>query len=35
MKIEFDPIKRDQTLLHRGLDFSDCQRAFEGVTFSQ
>ena len=34
MKIEFDPIKRGQTLLHRGLDFADCQRAFEGVTYT-
>jgi uncharacterized DUF497 family protein len=34
MKIEFDPIKRSQTLLHRSLDFADCQRAFEGVTYT-
>lgn len=34
MKIEFDAIKRNQTLLHRGLDFADCQHAFEGVTYT-
>jgi uncharacterized DUF497 family protein len=34
MKIEFDAIKRNQTLFHRGLDFEDCQHAFEGVTYT-
>ena len=34
MKIEFDAIKRNQTLFHRGLDFADCQHAFEGVTYT-
>ena len=34
MQIEFDPAKRDRTLLKRGLDFADCQNAFEGVNYT-
>ncbi|WP_316228092.1 BrnT family toxin [Bradyrhizobium sp. SZCCHNPS10061] len=30
MKITFDPAKRDATLTHRGLDFADAARVFEG-----
>jgi uncharacterized DUF497 family protein len=30
MKITFDPAKRDATLAHRGLDFADAARVFEG-----
>ena len=35
MKIEFDPIKRDATLEHRGLDMADAEQVFEGdhITF--
>ena len=29
MDIEFDPAKREQILLHRGLAMSDCARVFE------
>jgi len=34
MQIEFDPAKRHETRLHRGLDFADCQQAFAGVFFT-
>jgi uncharacterized protein len=34
MKIEFDPAKREATLLDRGLDFLDAPRIFDGVTQS-
>ncbi len=34
MQIEFDPEKRHETLLHRGLDFADCQQAFAGVSYT-
>jgi len=34
MQIEFDPAKRHETLLHRGLDFADCQQAFAGVSYT-
>ena len=30
MKIEFDPAKRQRTLLERGLDFLDAPKLFEG-----
>jgi uncharacterized protein len=30
MKITFDPVKRKATLTHRGLDFADAARVFEG-----
>jgi uncharacterized DUF497 family protein len=32
MQITFDPVKRDKTLLDRGLDFADAEWVFEGVT---
>ena len=32
MDISFDPAKRDETLLHRGLDFADAGRVFSGKT---
>jgi uncharacterized protein len=28
--ITFDPAKRDATLIHRGLDFADAAKVFEG-----
>ena len=34
MQIEFDPAKHHETLLHRGLDFADCQQAFAGVSYT-
>ncbi len=30
MKITFDPAKREVTLTHRGIDFADASRVFEG-----
>ena len=30
MAVTFDPDKREATLLHRGLDFADAGRVFEG-----
>jgi len=30
MTITFDPAKREATLTHRGLDFADAARVFEG-----
>jgi uncharacterized protein len=30
--ISFDPAKRDETLLHRGLDFADAGGVFSGKT---
>ncbi len=30
MKIEFDPVKRDETLKERGLDFRDAPVVIEG-----
>lgn len=32
MRITFDPIKRDNALADRGLDFLDAEIIFEGVT---
>ena len=32
MPITFDPAKRDQALVERGLDFADAEIVFEGVT---
>jgi uncharacterized DUF497 family protein len=32
MRITFDPVKRDKTLTERGLDFTDAELVFEGVT---
>jgi uncharacterized DUF497 family protein len=34
MQIEFDPAKRHETLLHRGLDFADYQQAFAGISYT-
>ena len=34
MKIEFDPEKRDKTLLERGLDFDRMSEVFAGVHFT-
>ncbi len=35
MKVEFDPPKRDATLLDRGLDFADTWQVFEGPFFTR
>ena len=32
MQIEFDPDKRDKTLMQRGLDFAHAAEVFAGVT---
>lgn len=32
MRITSDPVKREQTLTERGLDFEDAALVFEGVT---
>ena len=32
MRVTFDPVKRERTLLDRGLDFGDAAQVFEGVT---
>jgi uncharacterized DUF497 family protein len=32
MRISFDPVKRDKTLLDRGLDFEDAALVFAGTT---
>jgi hypothetical protein len=32
MRITFDPVKRDNTLAERGLDFADAAIVFAGVT---
>ena len=32
MRITFDPVKRDKTLVERGLDFARAGEVFEGVT---
>ena len=32
MRITYDPAKREQTLLERGLDFEDAPEVFRGVT---
>ena len=34
MKIEFDPEKREFTLVHRGLDMDDAKLVFEGKTWT-
>jgi uncharacterized protein len=31
VKIEFDPVKRHETLVERGLDFQDAPIVFDGV----
>ena len=33
MIIEFDPVKREKTLLERGLDFADSDKVFAGLHF--
>jgi len=33
MTIEFDTLKREKTLLERGLDFADSDKLFQGVHF--
>lgn len=35
MRIEFDPDKRDKTLLERGLDFARAGEVFAGPKFNQ
>ena len=32
MRITYDPAKREQTILDRGLDFEDAPEVFRGVT---
>ena len=32
MRILYDPMKRDKTLVERGLDFEDAAIVFQGVT---
>jgi uncharacterized DUF497 family protein len=32
LRISFDPVKRDKTLLDRGLDFEDAALVFAGTT---
>jgi uncharacterized protein len=32
MRITFDPAKREKALAERGLDFSDAELVFEGIT---
>jgi uncharacterized protein len=32
VRITYDPTKRDQTLVDRGLDFADANLVFEGLT---
>lgn len=34
MEIEFDPVKRDKTLLERGLDFARASEVFKGTHFT-
>jgi uncharacterized DUF497 family protein len=33
MIVTYDPAKRTQTLLARGLDFKDAKKVFSGITF--
>lgn len=33
MIIEFDTVKREKTLLERGLDFADSDKVFAGIHF--
>ncbi|MFO1205169.1 MAG: hypothetical protein U1E63_05490 [Burkholderiales bacterium] len=32
MRISYDPLKRERTLIERGLDFDDALLVFEGLT---
>jgi len=34
MNLEFDPVKRDKTLLERGLDFARAVEVFDGIHFT-
>ncbi len=34
MNLEFDPLKRDKTLLERGLDFARAIKVFDGLHFT-
>ncbi len=34
MNLEFDPLKRDKTLLERGLDFARAIEVFDGLHFT-
>jgi uncharacterized DUF497 family protein len=34
MRIAFDPVKRDETLRERGLDFADAGALFDGKTYT-
>ena len=34
MNLEFDPVKRDKTLLERGLDFARAGDVFSGIHFT-
>ncbi len=34
MRIGFDPIKRADTLAHRGLDMAQCAHVFDGVSLT-
>ena len=34
MHFEFDPVKRDKTLLERGLDFAHAVEVFDGLHFT-
>lgn len=33
MRISYDPVKRQKTLVERGLDFEDAFAVFSGLTF--
>ncbi len=35
MEISFDPVKRDATLVNRGLDFADAREVFAGPVFER
>jgi uncharacterized DUF497 family protein len=32
VRVSYDPAKREWTLTHRGLDFEDAARVFDGLT---
>jgi len=34
MNLEYDPVKRDKTLLERGLDFARAVEVFDGIHFT-
>jgi uncharacterized protein len=35
VKITFDPAKRQETLVQRGIDFADAALVFEGATYDR